>query len=225
MPKKAILLDFYGTTVHEDGLCINQICKAVSQSCKQPRRVEDISAFWWKIYCSLFTNASGKRFITKKQIILMSLQKTIQFFESSENAEKLVQSIYRHWQAPPIFDEVKTFFAKSPVPICIVSNSDREDIQSAIIHHELLPETFVTSQDAKCYKPDSVIFQHALNCLSLTKDEVIFIGDSITCDVVGATKAGIDVIWLNRAKKPISHYLDSDMVCSNLLEVLAKDLF
>lgn len=225
MPKKAILLDFYGTVVHEDEVYVNKICQDIANACENPPVIEEIESFWWNIYHSLCTTSSGKRFINKKQIMLMALKKTIKYFNSEENPEKLIQAIYYHWQAPKIFEDAKTFFAKIPVPVCIVSNSDREDIQSAIIHHELLPETFVTSQDVKCYKPDSIIFQHALNCLSLTKNDVIMIGDSISCDVVGAKKTDIDVIWMNRKNKPISLYLDPNMVCNNLLEVLEKDLF
>lgn len=225
MPKKAILLDFYGTVVHEDEVYVNKICHDIAKACENPPLIDEIESFWWDIYHSLCTTSSGKRFINRKQIMLMALKKTIRYFDSEENPEKLIQLIYHHWQAPEIFEDAKTFFAKVPVPVCIVSNSDRDDIQSAIIHHELLPETFVTSQDVKCYKPDSIIFQHALNCISLTKNDVIVIGDSISCDVVGAKKTDIDVIWMNRKNKPISPYLDPDMVCNNLLEVLEKDLF
>lgn len=40
--------------------------------------------------------------------------------------------------APPIFEESKEFFEKSPVPIYIVSNIDRNDILQAIEFHGLM---------------------------------------------------------------------------------------
>lgn len=225
MAVKAVLMDFYGTIVHEDGPCVSKICDLIASTASESVEASDVAAFWWDIYQTLFKNSAGKRFINKKQIALRSLQKTVQYFGSSQDASLLVKPLYEQWKTPPIFDDSKAFLKKCPVPVCFVSNSDHDDLQQAIIYHELLPETFITSEDARCYKPDSVIFQHTLNCLSLTKNDVIFIGDSITCDVIGALQTGIDVIWLNRDNKPISQYLNPSRVCSSLIDVLRMGIF
>ena len=47
-------------------------------------------------------------------------------------------------------------------------------------------------------KPDSSIFQHALDLLSLKNDEAIMVGDKLTTDILGANRTGIKSTWINR---------------------------
>lgn len=47
-------------------------------------------------------------------------------------------------------------------------------------------------------KPDSSIFQHALDLLSLQNHEAIMVGDKLTTDILGANRTGIPSAWINR---------------------------
>lgn len=47
-------------------------------------------------------------------------------------------------------------------------------------------------------KPDKGIFEHALSLTSLQKDEVIMVGDNLNTDILGANRAGIKSVWINR---------------------------
>ncbi|GAA0414083.1 MAG: HAD family hydrolase [Bacillota bacterium] len=47
-------------------------------------------------------------------------------------------------------------------------------------------------------KPDASIFQHALDILEVEKDKVIMVGDNLNTDILGASRIGIDSIWINR---------------------------
>lgn len=62
----------------------------------------------------------------------------------------------------------------------------------------------VTSEDARAYKPRPEPFQLALDWLGLASDQVLHIGDSLTCDVAGANSLSISVARLNRGgrKRP-----------------------
>ena len=53
-------------------------------------------------------------------------------------------------------------------------------------------------------KPDSAIFQHALDLAGATKTESLMIGDSLEADVYGALNFGMDAIFFNPngLKKP-----------------------
>jgi len=46
-------------------------------------------------------------------------------------------------------------------------------------------------------KPDSAIFEHALNLAGAKKNESLMIGDSLEADVYGALNFGIDAIYFN----------------------------
>ncbi|MDQ0221355.1 HAD family hydrolase [Peribacillus cavernae] len=50
-------------------------------------------------------------------------------------------------------------------------------------------------------KPDPSIFEHALSLMSLKKDEVIMVGDNLLTDILGANRAGIRSVWINRHNK------------------------
>ncbi len=50
-------------------------------------------------------------------------------------------------------------------------------------------------------KPDPAIFEHALSRMILLKDEVIMVGDNLLTDILGANRAGIKSVWINRHNK------------------------
>lgn len=50
-------------------------------------------------------------------------------------------------------------------------------------------------------KPDPSIFEHALSLLSLKKGEAIMVGDNLMTDILGANRAGIKSVWINRHHK------------------------
>jgi putative hydrolase of the HAD superfamily len=50
-------------------------------------------------------------------------------------------------------------------------------------------------------KPDPSIFEHALSRMSLSKEEVIMVGDNLMTDILGANRTGIKTVWINRHNK------------------------
>jgi putative hydrolase of the HAD superfamily len=50
-------------------------------------------------------------------------------------------------------------------------------------------------------KPDATIFEHALEKMSLTKDEAIMVGDNLMTDILGASRVGMKSVWINRHNK------------------------
>ncbi|MBP3038972.1 HAD family hydrolase [Bacillaceae bacterium Marseille-Q3522] len=51
-------------------------------------------------------------------------------------------------------------------------------------------------------KPDAAIFEHAVKLAEVKKAEVLMVGDNLKTDILGAKRAGITSIWLNREKIP-----------------------
>lgn len=58
-------------------------------------------------------------------------------------------------------------------------------------------DAIVTSEEAGAEKPSKVMFEMIMEKLNVTADEVLFIGDSLEKDVIGAEKCGIKGIWYN----------------------------
>ena len=221
MMVKAIFIDFYGTVVHEDGEVIKQISQEIFDTGKVNDKSE-IGSYWWNEFQTAFISAYGENFQTQRKLEYQSLNKTIQYFNSSADAEALSNLMFEHWVKPPIFEESKQFFEISPVPIYIVSNIDRDDILQAIKFHGLEPNGVFTSEDAKSYKPRKELFEFALNSTGLSAEQVVHIGDSLSSDVKGASSVGINTIWINRGGREIP---EGVIAVGNLLELYNTDLF
>ncbi len=50
-------------------------------------------------------------------------------------------------------------------------------------------------------KPDPTIFEHALKLMNVSKEEAIMVGDNLMTDILGASRAGMKSVWINRHNK------------------------
>ena len=75
-------------------------------------------------------------------------------------------------------------------------------------------DEIITSERVGFKKPNPKIFKYALELIGSTPDQAIMIGDNWEADIMGAKKLGIDVIYCNFNKEPVS---DSIKSISNLL--------
>ena len=222
MSIKAFFVDFYGTIVHEDGEVIKKITKIICDTGKVENPSE-VDSFWWKDFQTMFVNSYGDTFETQRALEEKSLEHTLEQFESSADAKELSEMMFAHWVNPPIFEDSKEFFEKSPLPVYVVSNIDTADILEAMDFHGLKAAGVFTSEDAKSYKPRKELFELALKKSGLNADEVIHIGDSLSSDVKGANSLGIRALWLNRFDKEISEGVESITSLLGAFEVIKNE--
>ncbi|HEX8426509.1 YjjG family noncanonical pyrimidine nucleotidase [Hymenobacter sp.] len=62
-------------------------------------------------------------------------------------------------------------------------------------------QEIITSECCGHLKPDSRIFQHALERTGAKATESLMIGDNLECDVLGAHNVGIDQVYFNPEKR------------------------
>jgi len=78
----------------------------------------------------------------------------------------------------------------------------------------------VTASAAGAAKPDARIFAHLLRIAGVDPIEVLHIGDDPLADVVGATQAGMQAVWLNRdARTWPGHFAPPPRTVSTLAEI------
>lgn len=77
----------------------------------------------------------------------------------------------------------------------------------------------VFSQDYGVEKPNSRLFQIALEKAGCSKHQLLHVGDSLQDDVMGAINAGIRCVWLNRRRVENNWDLRIDYEISSLLEL------
>jgi putative hydrolase of the HAD superfamily len=80
------------------------------------------------------------------------------------------------------------------------------------------------SSDGLEMKPHPAFFQRALGDLRLSPKQVLFIGDSFRCDVMGASEAGIDVVWLSGNKPLPDRPRGLVGVCRDLPEFVSRTM-
>ena len=90
-------------------------------------------------------------------------------------------------------------------------------LQVAGIRH-FFSDLFV-SDDIGAEKPAEAFFEEALHRSNLTPHEVLFIGDSLQADMVGALRSDIDRCWYNSHSSPIPESIPLTHVIQRLSEL------
>jgi FMN phosphatase YigB (HAD superfamily) len=83
----------------------------------------------------------------------------------------------------------------------VVSNFDYTPTARLVLEREGvvdLFETIVVSDEVGWRKPKPVIFERALQAMSLVPEETLFVGDRPDIDVLGAQAVGMHAVWINR---------------------------
>jgi HAD superfamily hydrolase (TIGR01662 family) len=73
-------------------------------------------------------------------------------------------------------------------------------------------------------KPHPSIFESAMIHLDMNSAEILFVGDNISMDVVGAQGVGMKSAWLNRDKKKLPAGINPDYELHSLEDLLRIDL-
>ncbi|MDE0583970.1 HAD family hydrolase [Planococcus sp. A6] len=69
-------------------------------------------------------------------------------------------------------------------------------------------------------KPDASIFEHALSKFGYAPEDVLMVGDNPLTDILGAERAGIPSVWLNRENKTPHETVVATHEIKNLRELL-----
>src|SRR5438128_12661070 len=49
-------------------------------------------------------------------------------------------------------------------------------------------------------KPSRKLFDQAVSALPVPRSGIVFVGDSLRCDIAGAAGAGLATVWIDRAR-------------------------
>lgn len=193
---RGLLLDVYGTLVHEDDDSLQAICAHVGELAGvEPGAV---AKEWGRRFQDACRAAHGDAFRLQRDLNRETLAETMRHFDVRGDAEDHCRPQFDFWRSPALFADSLPFLQQAGVPVCVVSNIDRADVQAALDLHRLPVDAVVTSEDARAYKPRPEPFELALHTLGLQADEVLHVGDSPSADIGGAGALGMDTAWINR---------------------------
>ena len=219
----ALLLDFYGTVVEEDDEPIGAICGQIAGTSALGVSASEVGAYWSEVFARMCCDSEGDTFQPQREIEKLSLEHILRRFQSDLDADELSHCLYNYWSYPTILPVAKAVLAQCGMPVCLVSNIDNADLESALRHCELSFDFVVTSEDCRAYKPRGQVFERALTLLNRSAAEVLHVGDSWTSDVSGAKSNGIRALWINRKNRrppegQVADYVSTDL--GGLLDIL-----
>src|SRR5699024_4209127 len=103
--------------------------------------------------------------------------------------------IYLYEETSTVLDELK----KKHKLLLLTNGAPSLQYEKLKLSPELSPyfDYIVISGEFGEGTPEPAIFEHAINLLEVEKDETIMVGNNPQSDILGATRAGIDSIWIN----------------------------
>lgn len=197
----AILIDFYGTICGGDREAVEAACAMVIERCGLTLTPEEFAVTWGERFFSLIGRSNHDAFRTLHECELLSLRETLAALGHEVDPAPFVAELEAYWRDPPLYADALEFLRSVDVPVCCVSNADTEPLLAAIDRHSLHFDAVISSEMARCYKPEGEIFRQALHALDVTSRQVIHIGDSLHSDIGGASSLGIRSVWVQRESR------------------------
>jgi len=194
-----LFLDFYGTVTGGDRQAVEEASRRVVEDLDLRLTPQQFAEAWGRTFFAEADRRNHDRFANLFQIECETLAATLETLGApTVDPQPYVQHLEAYWSNPTLQPEAAEALARIDVPICCVSNADTRDLLSAVERHRLRFSCIITSEDARCYKPDPAIFERALAAMAATPDRVLHAGDSLHADVGGARKLGLATAWVHR---------------------------
>lgn len=108
----------------------------------------------------------------------------------------------RQPQHPVLYPDVLPFFQRfsDSHTFAIITNNDRIHLDQMHLENWIQEQHIFTAKKAGARKPSPEIFRYALRNIHCSPKQAVVIGDSKKNDIAGATRAGIDAIWIKRGR-------------------------
>ncbi|MCH7703816.1 MAG: HAD family hydrolase [Planctomycetes bacterium] len=197
----ALFIDFYGTIAAGDRAAVEATCQHIVQTLELPMTAPAFAVMWGERFFATIDASNHDDFRMLHDCETISLAETLSELGLDVDPHPLVGILDEYWHDPPMHADVLRLIETLDLPICCVSNADTIPLTSALEKLGLGFAAVITSEDARCYKPDPAIFAMALDALGVDASRVVHVGDSVHSDVGGAIGAGITAIWLRRDER------------------------
>jgi len=106
--------------------------------------------------------------------------------------------------------------------VFIGSNTDNDVLEAVMQKNNIAVHKVYTSENLKCYKPADQFFKKILDDNGLSAHEVLFVGDSITDDIMGPKAIGMKTVWIDR--NGVGGDFGQDYTISHLNELITDVL-
>lgn len=153
----------------------------------------------WKSYYKNHTLGNCK-FMTERAIFIARIKMFYDRYHVNRNAENDADALLAGAFKREAYPEIKTVLNElmKNYLVFIGSNTDNDVLESVMKKNNITVHKVYTSENLKCYKPDRRFFTQILDDNGLSPHDVLFVGDSITDDILGPKVIGIKTVWIDR---------------------------
>ena len=227
MSYKAIIFDLDNTLLNFE-LCERQAILGALEACGISLDLNGVNE---TIFLQVYETYNSKHWRQREnfspgELIEMSYGSTLAHLDiQTDQISNLSQSfwhIFNHSAVmEPNVNEVLTVLARS-YRLAVITNgfvsAQVPRMQAAGIKHFF--EEVIVSEAIGFAKPSPEIFNHALYRLDLTSAQVLYVGDSLAHDYVGAMQVKIDFCYYNRKNQILPQEAQPKFMISELLKLL-----
>ena len=152
----AIFFDGYGTLFDTAFDALYETCQIIVDDLQIDMSKEAFLDHWDRYFFPLLKE---RDFITFWDAHIIGLEKTFADLNVRADPEPYVTGLFDGFGRAPIFCDVKpTLDALPDVKIGVISNADHGHLMSALRANELSFSVVISSESARCYKPNPDIF-------------------------------------------------------------------
>src|SRR5215813_2636129 len=202
----AVIFDAGGTLVHPDWQRLRKIAEAQTGVLFTPEQLDE--AFYAMLQTANAELVAGTN-SERRSGAYWTFLETLRLLGVDEGAFSSIRHHLnqahqeRHlWCQPD--SEASSVLARLQLEglrVAVISNTDDGRAHESLALADLAShfEFLIDSHNVGCSKPDPAIFKLALNRLGLAPQQAAYVGDSYGYDVIGAQRAGLLPILLDRS--------------------------
>lgn len=195
---KAIIFDAFGTLFK---VTSGGSARTIMRNMEAGEAVVDEKAFLeeWRAYYKKHT-IDACAFMTERDIFISRIQMFYDRYSICRNAEADADALLAGAYEREAYQETKAVLTalKEKYLIFIGSNTDNDVLESVMRKNNIAVDKVYTSENLKCYKPNPHFFTYILEDNGLSPQEVLFVGDSVTDDILGPKAVGMKTVWVDR---------------------------
>lgn len=215
---RAIIFDAFGTLFK---VTSGGSAKTIMKNITDCGIVLDEKAFLkeWKSYYKKHTS-DDYNFMTERDIFISRIQMFYDRYHVKRNAENDADSLLATAFAREAYPETKDVLhdLMENYLVFIGSNTDNDVLECVMQNNNVTVHKVYTSENLKCYKPSGHFFTQILDDSALLANEVLFVGDSVTDDIMGPKAIGIKTVWIDR--DGVGGDFGQDYTITNLNELI-----
>ncbi|KUK81431.1 haloacid dehalogenase [Mesotoga sp. Brook.08.YT.4.2.5.1] len=195
---RGIIFDLFGTIVSNRRL-FRPICSKMAEDVEV--QSEEIERDFVSLYRRYFNDCHKMPFQPERYYYYLLIADLIDKYKLPGDMESYCNYMYDSFSELPVYPDSRVLkrICKD-YKVAILTNADDVFVRKVVERNRIPHHVLLTSETARSYKPSEVIFNEVLLMLKLARNEVLFVGDSIQVDMLGAAGAGIKGILIDRSK-------------------------